>query len=171
MKDHQEGGNQGGKREKKEKKKKKKKGEEEVERGGEQIEEGERIRGEEVGRKKEKKKKGEEEIERGRKEKKEPLQHVSTLESLYILNCSGLAALLQWWRSSLSSLRALAICDCPELTSLPKEIYSLQKLETLYLSGFQLTYEDQTKIAWLPDINLTMDSLADDEFREIFHEG
>ena len=58
----------------------------------------------------------------------EQLQHVSTPESVYISNCSGLEALLQCWRSSLSSLRALAICDCPELTSLPKEIYSLQKL-------------------------------------------
>ena len=90
------------------------------------------------------------------------LQHDSTLESLYIWNCSGLET-LQHWMSSLSSLRALAICHCPELTSLPKEIYSLQKLETLYLSGFQLTDEDRAKIARLPDINLTMDSLADDE--------
>ena len=94
-------------------------------------------------------------------EPEEQLQHVSTLESLYILNCSGLEALRQCWRSS--SLRALAICRCPELTSLPKEIYSLQKLETLYLSGFQLTDEDRAKIARLPDVNLTTNELADDE--------
>ena len=90
----------------------------------------------------------------------EPLQHVSTLESLYILNCSGLETLLHWM-SSLSSLRALSICHCSELTSLSKEIYSLQKLEKLYLSGFQLTDEDRAKIARLPDINLTTDELAD----------
>ena len=109
---------------------------------------------------------------------KEVLQHFSGLVNFRINACPDLQslelpsfhgeisvpeALLQCWRSSLSSLRALAICDCPELTSLPKEIYSLQKLETLYLSGFQLTDEDRAKIAWLPDINLTMDSLADDE--------
>ena len=78
----------------------------------------------------------------------EQLPHVSTLESLYIWNCSGLETLLHWL-SCLSSLRALAICGCPELTSLPKEIYSLQKLETLYLSGFELTNEDRAKIARL----------------------
>ena len=89
---------------------------------------------------------------------KEQLQHVSTLESLYILNCSCLE-ILRHWMSSPSSLRALAICNCPELTSLPKEIYSLKKLETLYLSGFQLIDEDWAKIARLPNVNRTPDEL------------
>ena len=67
--------------------------------------------------------------------------------------------------SNLSSLRALAICIFSEFTALPKEIYSLQNMEKLYLSSFQLTDEDWAKIAWLPDINLTMDSLTDDKVR------
>ena len=90
----------------------------------------------------------------------EQLQPLSTLESLYIWNCSCLE-ILRHWMSSPSSLRALAICRCPELTSLPKEIYSLKKLKTLYLSGFQLTDEDRDKIARLFYVNLRTDELAD----------
>ncbi|XP_034679066.1 putative disease resistance protein RGA3 [Vitis riparia] len=61
----------------------------------------------------------------------EPLQYVSTLETLYIVKCSGLATLLHWM-GSLSSLMELIICDCSELTSLPEEIYSLKKLQKFY---------------------------------------
>ncbi|XP_034679139.1 putative disease resistance protein RGA3 [Vitis riparia] len=95
----------------------------------------------------------------------EPLQYVSTLETLYIVECSGLATLLHWM-GSLSSLTELIIYDCSELTSLPEEIYSLQKLQTFYFCDYphleerynKETGTDRAKIAHIPHVRFNSDS-------------
>nr|CAN79473.1 hypothetical protein VITISV_023355 [Vitis vinifera] len=100
----------------------------------------------------------------------EPLQYVSTLETLSIVKCSGLATLLHWM-GSLSSLTELIIYDCSELTSLPEEIYSLKKLQTFYFCDYphleerykKETGEDRAKIAHIPHVrfkNLTFYNVA-----------
>ncbi|KAJ9672971.1 hypothetical protein PVL29_026299 [Vitis rotundifolia] len=89
----------------------------------------------------------------------EPLQSVSTLETLYIVKCSGLATLLHWM-GSLSSLTELVIYDCSELTSLPEEIYSLKKLQKFYFCDYphlegrynKETGKDRAKIAHIPHV-------------------
>ncbi|CBI21706.3 unnamed protein product, partial [Vitis vinifera] len=94
----------------------------------------------------------------------EPLQYVSTLETLYIVKCSGLATLLHWM-GSLSSLTELIIYNCSELTSLPEEIYSLEKLQTFYFCDYphleerynKETGEDRAKIDHLPRIYFEKD--------------
>ena len=94
----------------------------------------------------------------------EPLQYVSTLETLYIVKCSGLATLLHWM-GSLSSLTELIIYNCSELTSLPEEIYSLKKLQTFYFCHYphleerynKETGEDRAKIDHLPRIYFEKD--------------
>ncbi|XP_034679347.1 putative disease resistance protein RGA4 isoform X2 [Vitis riparia] len=93
----------------------------------------------------------------------EPLQYVSTLETLYIVKCSGLATLLHWM-GSLSSLTELIIDDCSELTSLPEEIYSLKKLQKLYFSHYphlqerynKETGKDRAKIAHIPHVHFNI---------------
>ncbi|XP_034677820.1 putative disease resistance protein RGA4 [Vitis riparia] len=95
----------------------------------------------------------------------EPLQYVSTLETLYIVKCSGLATLLHWM-GSLSSLTELLIYDRSELTSLPEEIYSLKKLQTFYFCNYphleerynKETGKDRDKIAHIPDVCFNSDS-------------
>ncbi|XP_034679147.1 putative disease resistance protein RGA4 [Vitis riparia] len=94
----------------------------------------------------------------------EPLQYVSTLETLHIVKCSGLATLLHWM-GSLSSLTELIIYDCSELTSLPEEIYSLKKLQTFYFCDYphleerynKETGKDRAKIDHIPRINFQSD--------------
>ncbi|XP_034679165.1 putative disease resistance protein RGA4 [Vitis riparia] len=94
----------------------------------------------------------------------EPLQYVSTLETLYIVECSGLATLLHWM-GSLSSLTELIIDDCSELTSLPEEIYSLKKLQTFYFCDYphleerynKETGKDRAKIAHIPHVRFNSD--------------
>ncbi|WKA13410.1 hypothetical protein VitviT2T_030711 [Vitis vinifera] len=94
----------------------------------------------------------------------EPLQYVSTLETLYIVKCSGLATLLHWM-GSLSSLTELIIYDCSELTSLPEEIYSLKKLQTFYFCDYphleerynKETGKDRAKIAHIPHVRFNSD--------------
>ncbi|RVW64619.1 putative disease resistance protein RGA3 [Vitis vinifera] len=96
----------------------------------------------------------------------EPLQYVSTLETLSIVKCSGLATLLHWM-GSLSSLTELIIYDCSELTSLPEEIYSLKKLQTFYFCDYphleerykKETGEDRAKIAHIPHVRFKLISL------------
>ncbi|KAJ9672965.1 hypothetical protein PVL29_026293 [Vitis rotundifolia] len=93
----------------------------------------------------------------------EPLQYVSTLETLYIVKCSGLATLLHWM-GSLSSLMELIIYDCSELTSLPEEIYSLKKLQKFYFCDYphlgerynKETGKDRAKIAHIPDVRFNI---------------
>ncbi|RVW71837.1 hypothetical protein CK203_061116 [Vitis vinifera] len=95
----------------------------------------------------------------------EPLQYVSTLETLYIVKCSGLATLLHWM-GSLSSLTELIIYDCSELTSLPEEIYSLKKLQTFYFCNYphlrerynKETGKDRAKIAHIPHVYFNSDT-------------
>ncbi|KAL6314315.1 hypothetical protein AAG906_019013 [Vitis piasezkii] len=94
----------------------------------------------------------------------EPLQYVSTLETLYIVKCSGLATLLHWM-GSLSSLTELIISGCSELTSLPEEIYSFKKLQTFYFCGYpdleerynKETGKDRAKIAHIPHVRFDID--------------
>ncbi|RVW64570.1 putative disease resistance protein RGA3 [Vitis vinifera] len=94
----------------------------------------------------------------------EPLQYVSTLETLYIVKCSGLATLLHWM-GSLSSLTELIIYDCSELTSLPEEIYSLKKLQKFYFCDYpdleerynKKTGKDRAKIAHIPRVRFKCD--------------
>ncbi|WKA13312.1 hypothetical protein VitviT2T_030626 [Vitis vinifera] len=94
----------------------------------------------------------------------EPLQYVSTLETLYIVKCSGLATLLHWM-GSLSSLTELIIYDCSELTSLPEEIYSLKKLQKFYFCDYpdleerynKETGKDRAKIAHIPHVRFNSD--------------
>ena len=57
-------------------------------------------------------------------------QHVSTLQTLKIGDCSHLAT-LPHWIGNLTSLTHLRITNCPELTSLPQEMHSLTALHTL----------------------------------------
>uniref|UniRef100_F6HR66 Disease resistance protein RGA3 n=1 Tax=Vitis vinifera TaxID=29760 RepID=F6HR66_VITVI len=95
----------------------------------------------------------------------EPLQCVSTLETLYIVECFGLATLLHWM-GSLSSLTKLIIYYCSELTSLPEEIYSLKKLQTFYFCDYphleerykKETGEDRAKIVHIPHVRFNSDS-------------
>ncbi|CBI21729.3 unnamed protein product, partial [Vitis vinifera] len=95
----------------------------------------------------------------------ETLQYVSTLETLYIVKCSGLATLLHWM-GSLSSLTELIIYDCSELTSLPEEIYSLKKLQKFYFCDYphlrerynKETGKDRAKIAHIPHVRFYLDS-------------
>ncbi|RVW64614.1 Disease resistance protein RGA2 [Vitis vinifera] len=108
----------------------------------------------------------------------EPLQCVSTLETLYIVECSGLATLLHWM-GSLSSLTKLIIYYCSELTSLPEEIYSLKKLQTFYFCDYphleerykKETGEDRAKIAHIPHVRFNSDSYMELEFEEILRSG
>ncbi|XP_059591242.1 putative disease resistance protein RGA3 [Vitis vinifera] len=105
----------------------------------------------------------------------EPLQCVSTLETLYIVECSGLATLLHWM-GSLSSLTKLIIYYCSELTSLPEEIYSLKKLQTFYFCDYphleerykKETGEDRAKIAHIPHVRFNSDSYMELELDYIF---
>ncbi|CBI21718.3 unnamed protein product, partial [Vitis vinifera] len=95
----------------------------------------------------------------------EPLQYVSTLETLHIVKCSGLATLLHWM-GSLSSLTELIIYDCSELTSLPEEVYSLKKLQTFYFCDYphleerynKETGKDRAKIARIPHVRFNSDT-------------
>ncbi|KAL6311098.1 hypothetical protein AAG906_029202 [Vitis piasezkii] len=84
----------------------------------------------------------------------EPLQYVSTLETLYIVKCSGLATLLHWM-GSLSSLTELIIDDCSELTSLPEEE----------------TGKDRAKIAHIPHVRFNIGFYMRLEFEEILRSG
>ncbi|XP_034678718.1 putative disease resistance protein RGA4 isoform X2 [Vitis riparia] len=105
----------------------------------------------------------------------EPLQYVSTLETLHIVKCSGLATLLHWM-GSLSSLTELIIFDCSELTSLPEEIYSLKKLQTFYFCDYphleerynKETGEDWAKIAHIPHVHFQLDFNKEFELLNIF---
>ncbi|CBI21713.3 unnamed protein product, partial [Vitis vinifera] len=97
--------------------------------------------------------------------REEPLQYVSTLETLHIVKCSGLATLLHWM-GSLSSLTELIIFGCSELKSLPEEIYSLKKLQTFYFCDYpdleeryKETGEDRAKIAHIPHVSFYSDSI------------
>ena len=95
-----------------------------------------------------------------------PLQYFSTIETLYIKKCSGLTTLLHWM-GNLSLLTELVIYDCPELTSLPEPIYSLENLQKLYLCDsphIQQRYnketgEDQAKIAHIPHVYFHLSGL------------
>nr|CAN66789.1 hypothetical protein VITISV_018871 [Vitis vinifera] len=105
----------------------------------------------------------------------EPLQYVSTLETLYIVKCSGLATLLHWM-GSLSSLTELIIYDCSELTSLPEEIYSLKKLQTFYFCDYphleerynKETGKDRAKIAHIPHVRFNSDL---DMYRKVWYDN
>ncbi|KAL6314923.1 hypothetical protein AAG906_029142 [Vitis piasezkii] len=57
-------------------------------------------------------------------------QHVSTLQTLKIWDCSRLATIPRWI-GNLPSLTELGIGYCPELTSLPQEMRSLTNLHSL----------------------------------------
>ncbi|XP_034679607.1 putative disease resistance protein RGA3 isoform X1 [Vitis riparia] len=57
-------------------------------------------------------------------------QHVSTLQTLKIWDCSRLAT-IPHWIGNLTSLTELGIRYCPELTSLPQEMRSLTNLHSL----------------------------------------
>ena len=102
----------------------------------------------------------------------EPLQYVSTLETLYIVKCSGLATLLHWM-GSLSSLTELIIYDCSELTSLPEEICSLKKLQKFYFCDYphlekrynKETGKDRAKIDHIPRINFQSDRVMEYKVR------
>nr|ADD17347.1 resistance protein XiR1.2 [Vitis arizonica] len=102
----------------------------------------------------------------------EPLQYVSTLETLHIVKCSGLATLLHWM-GSLSSLTELIIYDCSELTSLPEEIYSLKKLQTFYFCDYphleerynRETGKDWAKIAHIPHVHFQSDRFMEYQVR------
>ena len=66
---------------------------------------------------------------------------------------------------NLTSLTELGIHGCPELTSLPEEIYSLEKLQTFYFCDYphleerynKETGEDRAKIDHLPRIYFEKD--------------
>ncbi|KAL6314308.1 hypothetical protein AAG906_019004 [Vitis piasezkii] len=102
------------------------------------------------------------------------LQYVSTLETLHIVKCSGLATLLHWM-GSLSSLTELIIYDCYELTSLPEEIYSLKKLQKFYFCDYphleerynKETGKDRAKIAHIPHVRFKCDFDMEFQFEEI----
>ncbi|XP_034677928.1 putative disease resistance protein RGA1 isoform X2 [Vitis riparia] len=57
-------------------------------------------------------------------------QHISTLQTLKIGDCSHFAT-LPHWIGNLTSLTHLRITNCPKLTSLPQEMHSLTALHTL----------------------------------------
>ena len=57
-------------------------------------------------------------------------QHVSTLQSLQIKDCSHLAT-LPHWIGNLTSLTTLGIGNCPELASLPQDMRFLSSLTSL----------------------------------------
>ena len=86
-------------------------------------------------------------------------QHLSTLQTLHILECSRLAT-LPHSIGSLISLTELGVHECCELTLLPEEMRSLNNLQKLYICDCldllircrENTGEDWSKIVHIPHI-------------------
>nr|XP_048330847.1 disease resistance protein RGA2-like [Ziziphus jujuba var. spinosa] len=89
----------------------------------------------------------------------EGLQHVNTLQLLFVGGCNSLMAIPESIRN-LTSLSKLIICECPNLGSLPEGLQSISSLQVLNIWNCPILSqrcqkdkgEDWPKIAHIPNL-------------------